>query len=212
MFKFLKELKDSFVEGYNEVKQELEDEEMQETQEDKIFIEVPSLENLAIAFSCPFRDVLISGELRRLFYFDTLNEKDKNEAQKLIKRDFDIVDEGSLKDSLNDWNELLPSDEHIVFFSSICLYQITTSVDIGYVKFEDYQDVCKRFIKDILMRDNVLSWQSFADEFASGDTINNVLGKKIIKRSIKSLLQDEDSPWNQIKWEDIKVTLDELGS
>lgn len=134
MFQFLKEIKQAICEGVAEAREELRQEEEERKKEEanraaereRIYSEPLSLEKLALAFSCPMREILIPGDSIRLFQFFALSEGDQKVAGKMLKRDFEIQDRESLARSVLEFQEL---DEKSVFICSILLYQITAAVD-----------------------------------------------------------------------------------
>lgn len=77
MFQFLKEIKQAICEGVAEAREELRQEEEERKKEEanraaereRIYSEPLSLEKLALAFSCPMREILIPGDSIRLFQF-----------------------------------------------------------------------------------------------------------------------------------------------
>lgn len=209
MFQFLKEIKQAICEGVAEAREELRQEEEERKKEEansaaereRIYSEPLSLEKLALAFSCPMREILIPGDSIRLFQFFALSEGDQKVAGKMLKRDFEIQDRESLARSVLEFQEL---DEKSVFICSILLYQITAAVDLGYASFEDYREECGQLIRDIAESESVNSWEDFSKEFAAGDVINHALGKKMISRASHKLLKGEDSPWTRYPWEKVE--------
>lgn len=206
MFQFLKEIKQAIMEGLEEAKEEIRHEEAERKKEDDkrkeekeaIYSEPLSLEKLALALSCPMREILIPGDSARLFKFFALSDDDKKGAEKILKRDFDICDGESLAGSVLEFQEF----EKSVFINSILLYQITSGVDLGYASFDDYREECEQLIREIVENDSVNSWEDFSREFSDGDVINHAIGKKFISKASNKLLKVEDSPWTRYRWED----------
>lgn len=209
MFTFIKEIKQAISEGLEEAKEEIrreeekrkKEEDKQNAERERIYSAPLSLEKLALAFSCPMREILIPGDSIRLFKFFALSDDDKNAARMVLERDFDIRDRESFARSVLEFQEL---DEKSVFISSILLYQITTAVDLRYASLEEYREECKQLIQEIVERDSVNSWEEFSKEFVAGDVINHAIGKKIISRASNKLLQEKDSPWTRYQWEDVE--------
>lgn len=114
MFQFLKEIKQAICEGVAEAREELRQEEEERKKEEanraaereRIYSEPLSLEKLALAFSCPMREILIPGDSIRLFQFFALSEGDQKVAGKMLKRDFEIQDRESLARSVLEFQEL----------------------------------------------------------------------------------------------------------
>lgn len=208
MFKFFKEIKEAIQEGIAEANEELAEEKKQEEEQEKQILSLgnPSVENIAIAFSCPFRDVLTKGTVLRLFNFGMLSEDEKESFKSILYRDFKIKDAYSVKEALDSISESVDgeNDVHAVFLLAIKIYMITSSVEVGFISFADYEKCCKEYIRSIVCNDNVYSWESFGKAFMDGECINNILGRQVLKSSIRRLLTDKISPWIIFSWEQIQ--------
>lgn len=84
---------------------------------------------------------------------------------------------------------------NIVFRKAISINIITSSVELGFIAFEDYQEECEKYIEEIVANETITSWKDFADQFMEGECLNNALGRKFLQGSIKRLLNEKDSPW-----------------
>ena len=199
IIKCSKEIKEAIQEGIAEANEELAEEKKQEEEQEKQILSLgnPSVENIAIAFSCPFRDVLTKGTVLRLFNFGMLSEDEKESFKSILYRDFKIKDAYSVKEALDSISESVDgeNDVHAVFLLAIKIYMITSSVEVGFISFADYEKCCK---------DNVYSWESFGKAFMDGECINNILGRQVLKSSIRRLLTDKISPWIIFSWEQIQ--------
>ena len=209
MFQFLKEIKEAVKEGLKEAEEEVAAENAAQEQEYLRLCEkeVPDLENMAIALSCPFREVLSEGSFLRLFQFGKMKETEKKSFQKLLYRDFEIHDQESLDLGLEKMNYLVESnpESNAVFQAAMHLYMITSAVDLGFISFADYEEECKRWIREIVKDENIASWEDFAKEFMDGECVNNALGKKLLRKSIEKLLREKESPWLVFPWESMQT-------
>lgn len=210
IFKFFKE---AFEEGAQEAKQEHAEElalyeELKNSNQNKV-------EKTAVALACPFRELLISSNLAgkspHLFKTGMLIEKDKQNAQKMLQRDFDINNIQTLEVNSNEFAQVLnnipkeaPEYSSIqVAISSIQLYIFTAAIDIGYITWEQAKPKIIHYINNILQIKAITSWQIFADYFTRGEEtlgLNNAMGRKLIKTRINWLLSNEDSPWLNLNW------------
>lgn len=215
MFKFIKELIESFKEGIEEGKAELKAEEQAEYEAVEGLISKfkeqgkPTLENLSLALSCPFRSVLTSGEPIRLMEFGQLNEKGVKSLRKLLKRDFGIKDATDVSNVLEELEDAHAEEHNLarsVFLSGLNLYVLTSSVDVGYIAFEEIEELCREEISFI--SSHVDSWQQFGELFMEGECINNAVGRLFLKKNMQLLLKEETSPWCIFSWESISNVLD----
>ncbi len=214
MFKFIKELIESFKEGIKESKAELKAEEQAEYQAVHELISKfkqqgkPTLENLSLALSCPFRSVLTSGEPIRLMEFGQLKEKEVESLRKLLKRDFEIKDATDVFNVLEELEDAHDEEDNLsrsVFLSGLNLYILTSSVEVGYIAFEEIEELCREEISFI--SSHVDSWQQFGELFMEGECINNAAGRLFLKKNIQLLLKEETSPWYIFSWESIQNVL-----
>lgn len=216
MFKFFREMKESIQEGVDEAKAEIaaENEERAHLIDDILSREMPSFENIVLALSCPFRKVLTVGDDLRLFTFGQMTKKEMDDFKKIMFRDFNVLDEESMKSALKEMDRMLCIDgvSNDVFRLAIQLYIITSSADAGFINLKDYEDECKQNMKEIVLNQDLHSWEDFAEKFMEGECINKAFGRKIIHSNIKKLLTEEDSPWvifpwNKIAWEVKKLSV-----
>ena len=193
MFKFFKEIIESFKEGVEEGRAELESERQSEYNATHGAVSkvkrqgLPTVENLALALSCPFRSVLTSGFPIRLMEFGRLADDEMRRLRKLLKRDFGIRDAADV---------------------SSVLEELASAVDVGYLPFCKVEHLCREKINFIST--NVVSWQQFGLLFMEGECINNAIGRRFLKKSIRSLLVEESSPWCIFPWESISKALDSV--
>ena len=214
MFKFIKELIESFKEGIEEGKAELKAEEQAEYEAVEGLISKfkeqgkPTLENLSLALSCPFRSVLTSGEPIRLMEFGQLNEKGVKSLRKLLKRDFGIKDVADVSNVLEELEDAHDEEDNLarsIFLSGLNLYILTSAVEVGYITFEEIEDFCNEEVSFI--SSHVNSWQQFGELFMKGECINNAIGRLFLKKNIQLLLKKKTSPWCIFSWESISNVL-----
>lgn len=215
MFKFIKELIESFKEGIEEGKAELKAEEQAEYEAVEGLISKfkeqgnPTLENLFLALSCPFRSVLTLGEPIRLMEFGHLEEKEVKSLRKLLKRDFGIKDAADVSNVLEELEDAHDEEDNLarsVFLSGLNLYILTSAVEVGYITFEEIEDFCNEEVSFI--SSHVDSWQQFGELFMKGECINNAIGRLFLKKNIQLLLKKKTSPWCIFSWENISNVLD----
>ncbi|WP_455063374.1 hypothetical protein [Prevotella fusca] len=215
MFKFIKELIESFKEGIEEGKAELKAEEQAEYEAVEGLISKfkeqgnPTLENLFLALSCPFRSVLTLGEPIRLMEFGHLEEKEVESLRKLLKRDFGIKDAADVSNVLEELEDAHDEEDNLarsVFLSGLNLYILTSAVEVGYITFEEIEDFCNEEVSFI--SSHVDSWQQFGELFMKGECINNAIGRLFLKKNIQLLLKKKTSPWCIFSWESISNVLD----
>lgn len=215
MFKFIKELIESFKEGIEEGKAELKAEEQAEYEAVEGLISKfkeqgnPTLENLFLALSCPFRSVLTLGEPIRLMEFGHLEEKEVESLRKLLKRDFGIKDATDVSNVLEELEDAHAEEHNLarsVFLSGLNLYILTSAVEVGYITFEEIEDFCNEEVSFI--SSHVDSWQQFGELFMKGECINNAIGRLFLKKNIQLLLKKKTSPWCIFSWESISNVLD----
>lgn len=214
MFKFIKELIESFKEGIEEGKAELKAEEQAEYEAVEGLISKfkeqgnPTLENLFLALSCPFRSVLTLGEPIRLMEFGHLEEKEVESLRKLLKRDFGIKDAADVSNVLEELEDAHDKEDNLarsVFLSGLNLYILTSAVEVGYITFEEIEDFCNEEVSFI--SSHVDSWQQFGELFMEGECINNAIGRLFLKKNIQLLLKKKTSPWCIFSWESISNVL-----
>ncbi|WP_455074559.1 hypothetical protein [Prevotella fusca] len=214
MFKFIKELIESFKEGIEEGKAELKAEEQAEYEAVEGLISKfkeqgnPTLENLFLALSCPFRSVLTLGEPIRLMEFGHLEEKEVESLKKLLKRDFGIKDAADVSNVLEELEDAHDEEDNLarsVFLSGLNLYILTSAVEVGYITFEEIEDFCNEEVSFI--SSHVDSWQQFGELFMKGECINNAIGRLFLKKNIQLLLKKKTSPWCIFSWESISNVL-----
>lgn len=215
MFKFIKELIESFKEGIEEGKAELKAEEQAEYEAVEGLISKfkeqgnPTLENLFLALSCPFRSVLTLGEPIRLMEFGHLEEKEVESLRKLLKRDFGIKDAADVSNVLEELEDAHDEEDNLarsVFLLGLNLYILTSAVEVGYITFEEIEDFCNEEVSFI--SSHVDSWQQFGELFMKGECINNAIGRLFLKKNIQLLLKKKTSPWCIFSWESISNVLD----
>lgn len=215
MFKFIKEIIESFKEGITEGKAELEAEKQAEYEAVEGLISKfkeqgnPTLENLFLALSCPFRSVLTLGEPIRLMEFGHLEEKEVESLRKLLKRDFGIKDAADVSNVLEELEDAHDEEDNLarsVFLSGLNLYILTSAVEVGYITFEEIEDFCNEEVSFI--SSHVDSWQQFGELFMKGECINNAIGRLFLKKNIQLLLKKKTSPWCIFSWESISNVLD----
>ena len=215
MFKFIKEIIESFKEGVTEGKAELEAEKQAEYEAVHGLISKfkeqgnPTLENLFLALSCPFRSVLTLGEPIRLMEFGHLEEKEVESLKKLLKRDFGIKDAADVSNVLEELEDAHDEEDNLarsVFLSGLNLYILTSAVEVGYITFEEIEDFCNEEVSFI--SSHVDSWQQFGELFMKGECINNAIGRLFLKKNIQLLLKKKTSPWCIFSWESISNVLD----
>ncbi|WP_244148570.1 DUF1266 domain-containing protein [Prevotella fusca] len=214
MFKFIKELIESFKEGIEEGKAELKAEEQAEYEAVEGLISKfkeqgnPTLENLFLALSCPFRSVLTLGEPIRLMEFGHLEEKEVESLKKLLKRDFGIKDAADVSNVLEELEDAHDEEDNLarsIFLSGLNLYILTSAVEVGYITFEEIEDFCNEEVSFI--SSHVDSWQQFGELFMKGECINNAIGRLFLKKNIQLLLKKKTSPWCIFSWESISNVL-----
>ena len=217
MFKFFKEIIESFKEGVEEGRAELESERQSEYNATHGAVSkvkrqgLPTVENLALALSCPFRSVLTSGFPIRLMEFGRLADDEMRRLRKLLKRDFGIRDAADVSSVLEELEEAHDEEDNLprsIFLAGLNLYILTSAVDVGYLPFCKVEPLCREKINFIST--NVVSWQQFGLLFMEGECINNVIGRRFLKKSIRSLLVEESSPWCIFPWESISKALDSV--
>lgn len=213
MFKFLKELVDAAKEGLEEGREEARAElaaekaAAEKVRKDIGEIKTPTLENVAIALSCPLRSVLTSGSELRLFRFNQLSEEERESLKKLLKRDFGITQQGDIEEVIEEWRSVHVLEGGLaerIFLASLNLYLLTSAVDVQYVDFSSVEALCERYASEILYEEDVNSWEKFANLYMEGECINNFLGRRYLQKNIDSLLKDELSPWKLLRWEDMR--------
>lgn len=212
-------IKNAIQEGIDEAKEELK----QEAEEYQKYKNEPvTLEKKAIALACPFREILISSSLAgfapHLYKLGVLTDKEKDEAKKLLSRDFNISNDENFKkykdEFINSLNVLISVNKEnkdiysslVVASASIELYILTAGIDVGYVAWEDVQPAIIKLVETITKQSGTHSWEQFAKRFLEGEKeagINNVLGRKVMQSRVKWLLSDEESPWINLKWEEL---------
>lgn len=209
MFGFLKELKDAVKEGIEEAKEELAlEKEAENIIANQIAsLETPSIENIAIALSCPFRSALTSGSDLRLFNFNQMTDTEKEDFKKLLYRDFKIEDEDTMNVALQELDAIIEDNSmpRTIFLAAMHIYILTSSAEVGFISFEDYKELCIRYIKEITSNTTITSWKDFADQFMEGECINNVIGRQVLKSNIRLLLSEQNSPWVIFPWEKISL-------
>lgn len=211
MFKFLKEIKEAFHEGIEEGRAELaaekEEEETKEAAEKALYEAlsnaVPTIEQMALALSCPYREILTDGSNLRLFAFGKLDPKEEKSFKDSLYRDFGIEDEESVEKAFKDADESFAKSEisHEVFRPALFLYVITSSADVGYIDFSDYEELSLACIRQITNNQAIRSWEDYGRIFMEEECINNILGRKFLQRSIDRLQAEENSPWNIFPWD-----------
>ncbi len=167
-----------------------------------------TLENIAIAFSCPFRSDFSEGSDLRLFEFGTIEGKNLEKFKKVINRDFDVVDAETLESALEEWEQSALDEENDletkVFCNSVYLYIITSAVELGYVNISDYEYEIIRSLKEIILNGEVESWKHFGELFVEGDYINTRdFQKESYKRKCEELATKETSPWFVFEWNSV---------
>lgn len=228
MFKFVKELWGSLTEGINEGIEETKREKLASDGLRESLVRSPlTLEKHALAFACPFREIMIdssdSGFSPHLYGFGYLSDKEKNSLKGLLIRDFDITDGktalvavGSLigpwtgqdEEETQEQAEALEpfrSVEYMTFSCSTALYILTSAIELGYLDQKEEEGVMRSLVVAILDLE-LTSWKDFGDMFTAGEKIvgiNNPVGRKFFKMSIKRLLNDEKSPWVNLPWENV---------
>lgn len=215
-----KAIKNFFKEIREEIKQEEEAKNALQKEQLNELLNLPiSLERKALALSCPFRSVFVTGEQPQLFLhkLGILNDKQKAELSKFIKRDFGITDTEScnetlktfaiideiwsLIDQLSERHQKLIQKKGETFSASIGLYILTSCADLEIISFEKYSEIAEKYIK--IIKEKNQSWEQFAENFAKEDFINHALGKKLLKKEMNRLLNTENtnSPWQILLWE-----------
>lgn len=228
MFKFIKELWGSLTEGINEGIEEAKREKLAKDGLKESLIRSPlTLEKHAIAFACPFREIMInsldSGFSAHLYGFGHLSDKEKDSLKSLLIRDFGITDGktalvaiGSLigpwtdqdKEETQEQAEALEafrSVEYVTFSCSTSFYILTSAIELGYLDQKEEEGVMESLANAILDLD-LNSWEDFGNMFMAGEKIvgiNNPAGRRFFKTSIKRLLNDEKSPWVNMPWENV---------
>ena len=217
IFSFIKE---SIQAGYEEAQEE-------HNQEVASYLQIKdspvTAEKRALALACPFRKVLISSKMGgfspHLYKLGVLDEKEKESTKKLLQRDLDITDMESLHQ--NTMNVILQlfaelendeaGDKEVLFdllvaAASIDLYAITAGIDVGYVTWEEMSPHITMLMEVVLKQSDTHSWQQFGERFLRGERelgFNNALGRKLLESRVEWLLQDEESPWINIQWEEL---------
>lgn len=204
---------------FKEIKDELAEEaaEKAKADEEKLatILALPnSLERQAIALACPLRSFFIMTEWPPLYLHQlgVLSDRQKVDLAKYLERDFDVTDEDSFHLALGKWvlgglawslDDLEAFQDVQTFHASVGLYLLTTSVDLGYVTFEDYQVLAAFLVQAIANRHQ--TWEEFAQAIEAEDFINHGLGKKILTKESQSLLaaDNETSPWRLLAWSDL---------
>ncbi len=193
-------------------KKETEEEKRDREQQLKNTIEAHkkklTLENIAIAFSCPFRSDFSNGSELRLFEFGKIENKDLERFKKVIFRDFDIEDFESLKNTLSDWEESLAEENDLattVFINSVYLYIITSAIELGYASTYDLEKQIKSSLKVIALNEDVTSWKRFGELFVEGDYINSRdYQKRVFGDHCEELANSELSPWGAFEWKKVE--------
>lgn len=213
MFKFVRELIESFKEGVAEGKSELESERLAEYAPYEAALKVreqcsPTVENLALALSCPFRSVLTSGVPLRLMEFGHLGGSEVESLRKLLRRDFGLDDAAGVSNALDALEEAHDEEGNLarsVFLAGIDLYVLTSAVEVGYLSFHEVEALCRDKINFISIHAD--SWRQFGQLFMEGECINNFIGRRFLKKSVQSLLEEDTSPWRIFSWESIPWVL-----
>lgn len=197
--------------GFLKGNKETEEEKQKRQEELKAVIDANknniTLAHMAIAFSCPFRSDFSEGSDLRLFEFGTIEGKNLEKFKKVIFRDFDVEDAESLNSTLSDWESSLEDEndlETTIFIHSVYLYIITSAVELGYVKLEDYAEQVKSALKVIALNDEVTSWNRFGELFVEGDYINDRdFQKRVFKDHCETLANSQNSPWGAFDWDKV---------
>ncbi len=197
--------------GFLKGNKETEEEKQKRQEELKAVIDAHknniTLAHMAIAFSCPFRSDFSEGSDLRLFEFGTIEGKNLEKFKKVIFRDFDVEDAESLNSTLSDWESSLEDEndlETTIFIHSVYLYIITSAVELGYVKLEDYAEQVKSALKVIALNDEVTSWNRFGELFVEGDYINDRdFQKRVFKDHCETLANSQNSPWGAFDWDKV---------
>lgn len=217
MFRFIKEIVDSFKEGVAEGKAELENERKVACDiADNTVLKVkaqdgPTIENLALALSCPFRSVLTSGVPMRLMEFGYLESGEVESLRKLLRRDFELNDGSDVSNVLDVLVEAHDEEDYMarsVFLAGLSLYILTSAVDVGYLSFHEVEPLCREKLSFIST--HVVSWQQFGLLFMEGECINNAIGRWFLRRGVRSLLEEDVSPWRIFLWESVSKALDPM--
>lgn len=212
MFKFIKELIGAVKEGIAEGQAEYETEKKAKQKASSEAIAkareqvAPTIENASIALSCPFRSVLTTGDDMRLIEFGWLSESEKKDFRKVLKRDFGLEQADDVSRVIYTIEEAYSDEESLersVFLAGLNLYILTSVVEVGYQSFSEVENHCRKLIDKICNDAHVESWQHFASLFMEGECINNAVGRKFLNKNIKSLLENESSPWRVFSWEKI---------
>ncbi len=204
-----------FLKGNNAAKEE---EKQQKQEELKKVIESYknniTIENMAIAFSCPFRSDFTEGSDLRLFEFGAVEGKNLEKFKKVIFRDFDVMDADSLDSTLSDWESSLEEEndlETTIFIHSVYLYIITSAVELGYVDIKDYTQQVKLGLKVIALNEEVTSWKRFGQLFVDGDYINDrAFHKRVFNEHCENLANSETSPWGVFEWKKVIQFIESL--
>lgn len=217
MFKFLKELKDSFKEGAEEAKIEAEANEALEVSHleklDTVLRQpTPTLENVVVALSCPLRETFVSGDVITLFILNEISEKEVNNLKKLLVRDFNIVDKDDVRlyvqTTFIEWKKITIVDIATfnlkVYVACQMLYTITSSIEVGYITLDTYVDKLNEIKNWLFSQNQIQTWEDYGKAVVAGDDTNNKLGKKILTSSCNKLLKASDSPWSIYTWSNLK--------
>lgn len=222
MFKWFKEnimapIKEGIEEGKAELAAEKAEKEQLQAEFEASFDQIPQAEKLALALATPFRCVA-TGQYVSLFEIEEeeaarkpaclyqighLGEQDKkvlSELADLLKRDFGASDQQTTLEALHNFKgELFPTiiPETIAFHSAIITYLATGAADLGYISKEAALDEVAKVTE--LVQDHYPHWEEYGKDFLEGDYMNNALGKKILSRVVKNLLECPGSPWNQVQ-------------
>ena len=213
-------IKESIREGYEEAKQEHQ-QELELYQQIKQ--EPISLEKMAIALACPFREILMStnfaGNAPHLYKLGMLTDKEKADTRQMLEQNFAITDATDFQNELNEMAEITFSiaencqnnrhrdnPDYVPMYTAmacISLFQILAGIDVEYMKWEKAQPYIDKLVNSILQLDELNSWDKYASYVLKGEEemeINGVLGRKVIKLRINWLLTDEESPWINMPW------------
>lgn len=212
MFKYIKELIEAIKEGLTEGEAEYEAEKRAQSQVDSEAIQKvkqqdePTIENVSIALSCPFRSLLTSGSVMRLLEFGWLTDNERKSFKKILKRDFGLKDSDDVFQVMDALDESYGDDESLersVFLAGLNLYVLTSAVEVEYLSFSDVESLCSKQIGMICKDAHVESWAHYASLFMEGECINNAIGRKFLKKNINSLLTEDSSPWQIFPWDKI---------
>ena len=171
----------------------------------------PPMERIVTALAAPYRETFLAelaaaaNDTRPPIYLlcTDLPAKELRSWKTMIARDFDVTDADgaeALTRALVELADSLPESECAVSLVRAC-HVAAGAAGLGYVDADRALIWAAPAVASAAKR--FASWEAYGQAFLQGESAtaaSNVLGRKVLARTVHRLAEDPTSPWRTLAW------------